>query len=206
MPGVRRRHRKSSLRKRHRSAAVRVGMGLTCRGAHTELAEKAQKIIHVDATGAVQVGAGVRDFGARLAVCTTAPFQSCQGSGAPDPETGQSRAAALTAAEQSEKVVDIHVPGRVHVAFACGAIGAGRRACAVLDAGRCPDPASGGASGAAVGADVGGADAGVGVACDGACHVIARARAAAAAAAAGAGAAATVPAAACATVTMSLRW
>ena len=61
-------------------------MGLTCRGARTELAEKAQKIIHVDATGAVQVGAGVRDFGARLAVCTTAPFQSCQGSGAPDPE------------------------------------------------------------------------------------------------------------------------
>ena len=120
----------------------------------------------------------------------------------------QRRAAALTAAEQSKKVVDIHVPGRVHVAFACGAIGAGRRACAVLDAGRCPDPASGGASGAAVGADVGGADAGVGVACDGACHVIARACAATAAAAAAATtmpAAATVPAAACATVTMSLR-
>ena len=124
----------------------------------------------------------------------------------------QRRAAALTAAEQSKKVVDIHVPGRVHVAFACGAIGAGRRACAVLDAGRCPNPASGGASGAAVGADVGGADAGVGVACDGACHVIARACAATAAAAGAAAAAATtmpaaatVPAAACATVTMSLR-
>ncbi len=71
---MRRRHRKSSLRKRHRSAAVRVGMGLTYRVARTELAEKAQKVIDVDATGAVQVGAGVRDFGARLAICATAPF------------------------------------------------------------------------------------------------------------------------------------